>query len=351
MTFTRPTLPDLIDRAAADYEAKLSGVDARLRRSNVAVQARVHSGAVHGLYGFLDWLSKQLMPDTAEAEHLARWASIWGVDRNPAAVATGNVTFTGTDGTAIPAGTVLQRSDGAVVVTTADGTLASGTATVAAETYAAGAGGNTAASTRLTLTLPIAGVNTAATVAAGGLTGGADTESDDELRARLLARIRQPPHGGAEFDYVAWAKEVSGVTRAWVFPGELGAGTVTVRFVRDDDASIIPDAGAVATVQDYIDALRPVTADVTVVAPVAVALDLEISGLSPSNATVKNAIEAEFADLLTREAEPGGTIYLSHLREAISTAAGEFDHVLVSPAANVTHTAGQIAVPGTITWS
>ena len=39
--------------------------------------------------------------------------------------------------------------------------------------------------------------------------------------------------------------------------------------VRDDDASLIPDAGEVATVQAYIDSLRPVTASVTVVAPTA----------------------------------------------------------------------------------
>jgi uncharacterized phage protein gp47/JayE len=78
---------------------------------------------------------------------------------------------------------------------------------------------------------------------------GSDEESTDELRARLLARLQNPPHGGNATDYEAWAKEVSGVTRAWSYPLELGAGTVTVRFVRDDDASPIPDAGEVAAVQ------------------------------------------------------------------------------------------------------
>jgi uncharacterized phage protein gp47/JayE len=351
MPFSRPTLSELIDRAASDIETRLPGTDARLRRSNLNVLARVHAGAVHGLYGYLDWLALQLMPDTAEAEHLARWASIWGVTRKAAAAATGNVTFSGTNGTVISAGTLIQRADGAQFTTDAEGTISAGSATVAVTASVAGADGNTAASTSLTLVSPIAGINTTATVAAGGLSGGSDEEDDDSLRERLISRTQQQPHGGADFDYETWALEVAGVTRAWVYPQELGLGTVTVRFVRDDDVSIIPDAGEVAAVQAYIDARRPVTAAVTVVAPTAVPLDFEISGLNPNNTTVKAAIEAELEDLLRREAEPGGTILISHIREAISAAAGEYDHVLVSPSANVPHTPGQLATMGTITWS
>ena len=63
------------------------------------------------------------------------------------------------------------------------------------------------------------------------------------------------------------------------------------------------------------------------------------------------AIEAEIIDLLRREAVPGGTVLLSHLREAISIAAGEADHALTIPAANVTHATGELAVLGTITWA
>lgn len=350
MPFERPPLADLIERAAADIESRLPGGDARLRRSNLAVLARVHSGAVHGLYGYLAWLALQLMPDTAELEHMDRWAAIWGVTRKAATAAEGNVTLTGTNGAVVPTGTTLQRSDGAQFTVDADATIASGTATATVTAAAAGADGNTEATSALTIVSPIAGVTSACVVAAGGLSGGADTESDEALRARLLDRIQEPPHGGADFDYVKWALEIPGVTRAWCFPLEMGLGTVTVRFVRDDDVSIIPDAGEVAAVQAHIDGLRPVTADVYVVAPAAVALNLTISGLVPATAAVREAIAAELDDLLRREAEPGGTILVSHLREAISIAAGEYDHVLTTPSADVTHTTGQIAVLGTITW-
>lgn len=350
MPFQRPELATLISRAQADIESRLPGADARLRRTLLGVLARIHAGSVHALYGYLDWLAKQLMVDTAEVEHLERWASIWGVARKAAAQASGDVTFTGTDGVTIPAATVLARADGVEYATDADVTIAGGTATAAVTAAEGGADGNADAASSLSLVSPIAGVNSAATVAAGGLTGGTDTEADEDLRTRVLRRIQQPPHGGADFDYVAWALEVAGVTRAWVYPAELGLGTVTVRFMMDDTyADGIPQAADVTAVQDYIDALRPVTAALTVVAPVAVALDLTIA-LEPNTATVQAAVQAELEDLLQREAEPGATILLSHLREAISIAAGETDHDLVSPAADVTHSTGEIPVLGTITW-
>jgi len=349
MSFSRPDLPTLINRAEADIETRLPGADARLRRSNLNVLARVHSGAAHGLYGYLEWIARQVIIDTADGDMLERHASIWGVERKAASPAVGNVTVTGTNGAIVPADSTLARSDGAQYTTDAEATIAGGTATIAVTAVEGGQAGNASAASSLSFDTPIAGVSATATVASGGLTGGADIETDDDLRARLLARIQAPPHGGAQHDYVAWALEVPGVTRAWVYPAELGLGTVTVRFVRDDDASPIPDAGEVAAVQAHIDSVRPVTADVTVVAPIAVPLNFTID-LTPDTAAIRAAVEAELRDLLLRESEPGATILLSHIREAISLASGENDHILSVPAANVTHAVGEMATFGTITW-
>lgn len=350
MPFQRPTLIELKERVAADLDSRLPGSDARLRRSNTAIIATVHAGAVHGLHGHLEYLSKQILPDTAEEEYLERWASIWGVARKEAAAAAGTVTFTGTNGAVIAAGTPLQRSDGAEFTVDVDVVIAAGVAAAAVTAVDAGSACNTAAGSTLTLVSPIAGVNAAVTVTIGGISGGTDIESDDDLRSRLLFAIRQPPHGGADFDYVEWALEVPGVTRAWCYPAYLGAGTVGLAVVCDDQpGGIIPDAAKVQEVQAYIDSLRPVTADVTVWAPIAKPLDLVIE-LAPSTVAVQAAVEAELADLITREAVPNGTIYVSHIREAISLAAGEIDHTLVSPTADFTCVGGEIAVMGAITW-
>src|SRR5690606_18623762 len=126
---------------------------------------------------------------------------------------------------------------------------------------------------------------------------------------------------------------------------------VGVAFVRDDDSgTIIPDPGEVNDVQDYIDDRRPVTATVTVYAPQADPLDFNIS-VTPNTQPVKDAVQAELEDFIRRTAEPGGTLLISQIREAISSAAGEFAHVLHSPLTDQVAASGDIFVMGNITWT
>jgi uncharacterized phage protein gp47/JayE len=350
MAFSRPTLSELIDRITQDLMSRLSLSSPILRRSVAYVLARVMAGAAHMLHGHLEFLAKQLFPGQSDGDYLVRQAGLFGLTRTPAAYATGNVTATGTNGTVIPIGTVLVRADGAEFATTAEATIAAGTATLAVEASVAGQDGNTDAASPLTFQSPIAGVNSAAVVATGGLSGGADEETDSALADRLIERMQSPPHGGNAADYVAWAKEVAGVTRAWCYPLEGGEGKVVVRFVRDNDASIIPDAGEVATVQAYIDAARPVTAAVTVAAPVAVPINYTIA-LTPDTTATRAAVTAKLQDLVLSEAEPGEPILLSHIRNAIGDADGVTNYVLTTPAADVTHAVGEMATHGTITWA
>ena len=351
MPFNRPDLTTIRERIDADIRARMPDAAPELRRTLIGILAAAEAASVHGLYGYQAWIARQLLVDTAEAEMLDRHGSIWGVVRKAATAATGTITLTGLDGSVIPAGTLLQRADGAQFGSDTEVTIAAGTASAAITALEAGTAGNTPAAAQFSLISPVTGVDGTDTADAAGLTGGTDTEPDADYRGRIMDRIREAPHGGNANDYVTWALEVAGVTRAWCYPQELGPGTVTVRFVVDNDAAgPIPDAGQVAELQAYIDSVRPVTADVTVVAPIAVAIDPEIQ-LTPATAAVQAAVQTELADMLAREAEPGGTILLSHIREAISIAAGEADHVLISPAADVTHTTGEFAVLGTITWS
>jgi uncharacterized phage protein gp47/JayE len=347
MAFDRPTLNELIARLKADIESRLDNADASLRRTLLAVLATVEAGAVHGLYGYLAWIALQVMPDTAEAEHLERWTSIWGIRRKQASSATGPISAEGTDGGVVPAGTVWTRPDGVEIAATAEAVIEDGAASVPVQAVAAGANGNTDPGVKLSLSTALAGIKS--TALSDGLTGGADQESDADLRSRVLARIRQAPHGGADFDYAAWALEVSGVTRAWVYPREMGAGTVTVRIMTDDaTADGIPDAATVEAAQAHIDAARPVTADAYVVAPVPDPVNIVVN-LSPNTAAVRAAVKEELDAVILAESEPGSTTLISHIREAISVATGETDHVLVSPTADVEHGLGHIAVPGVYT--
>lgn len=351
MPFNRPTLPALVSRAEADMRSRLAGVDPLLRRNLTSIIARMEAGTAHGLYGYLDWLALQLMPDTAESEHLERWASIWGVFRKASGKAGGMAALTGRAGAVLPAGTIWQRSDAVQYETTAESLIDdAGTGNTPVRALAAGVAGNAPAGVTLSLTLPVDGIVVDA-VAVNGLSGGTEAETDESLRARLLSCIRNPPMGGNKKDYETWALAVPGVTRVFVTAGEMGRGSVTVRFMMDDTyPDGIPEDGDRAAVAAYIEPRRPVTADVYVACPIACALDLR-AVITPDTAAVRRQAEAMFREAVRRDAVPGGTILLSRLNEALSVAVGEEDHAILSPAANVVMpSAGHIAVPGTIEW-
>jgi uncharacterized phage protein gp47/JayE len=351
-TFSRPTFSEILERIKADIDSRLDGADSRLRRSVLSVLAYAMAGIAHGLYGFISWIALQVFPDTAELEFLNRWAAIWGVTRIPATKASGNVTATGVNGTVIVIGTEFSRSDEVTFVSTAEATIASGTATIPVEASIAEENGNTDAAVELEFSSPISDVDSTVTVTGSGLTGGADEESDDSLEARLLDRIQQPPHGGNENDYLQWMSEITGVTRSWVYPLEGGVNSVVVRFMMDNTyVDGIPLAGDVTTADAYIEARRPITADTSVLAPVAVPLNFTIHLNVSDTSAIRLAVQANLQDLITRETEPGGTLYLSRINEAISLATGEFDHTLAAPVANVTNTTGNITTMGTITWT
>lgn len=351
MPFNRPSIDDLVHRLSGDVTPRLPGTDPLLRRSLIGALVRGIAGAFHALYGYLGWIARSVFEDTAEDAELERKASIWGVSQVGAITASGTMTVTGSTGSIVPVDSVWRRGDGVEYRVTAAAVLAAGTAEASIEARVAGASGNGAVGIKLAVVSPIAGVVSEAVVSVA-LAGGADEEGNERLRERLLGRIQNPPLGGASSDYLFWARAAHpDVTRRWVRPLAGGLGTVTVYFMTDDaTANGIPNAATVAAVNAYIAQRRPVTAEVTVAAPVAVELDVTIDMLEPDTAAVRASVEAELADLIVRDAEPGGTILRTHIAEAISSAAGEIDHLLVSPAADVAHVAGRIAVLGTVTW-
>lgn len=358
-----PTLSELRTQVRDDFRARLPGADSLLPASNLRVIGDVYAELTFGLYAWQVSVVRDLMPDTAEGEWLDRRAELRSIQRKPASFATGAVSITGSVGAEVAEGAELRTASGVLVRVTQGKVLGAGVNIVQAEAAASGAAGNLDAGVQLSFTSAIPGVDAAASVAAGGLAGGADAESNASLRARLLARLRRPPQGGAVSDYEAWALEVPGVTRVWVERGAMGPGTVTVRFMMDEVRAAeqgIPQgetaseysagSGDLQTVFDHIAEVRPVTADVFVVAPVAVPLDIEFAALSPDTPAVRAAIAAEIDDMLYRDAEPGEPIRYSRLVEAISIAAGEGHHALVSPLADVPHGPGEIAVSGNIVW-
>ncbi len=351
MPFAPPTQAQVIARCLSDFRAE-AGLNP-LRRSIERALVVALAGQSKGLYTYQTFIFKQCFPTTAEEQYFWRWAAIWDITQKPGTEWQGTATFTGVDGTVIPDGTPLGRSDGAEYETDGDaevGTDVSGEVEVAVRSLETGLTMNLEIGDPLTVTNTIPDLDTDVTVTTVTQTS-EDLETAADGLTRLLQRLRTPPSGGVAGDYVRWALEVPGVTRAW--EESQAPGEVTVSFVRDDDgagAAIIPDGTERTEVQEYVQGKAPITVEVEVATITAFTVVMTITDLVPDTLDVRTAIENAVADFFYREAEVGGTIYVSRLREAISAAAGESSHTLTTPASDVTVTSTQMPIPDTITF-
>ncbi|MFL1478271.1 baseplate J/gp47 family protein [Pseudomonas grimontii] len=346
MPYDIPTLPALITRTEADFER--NAPDA-LRRSDAKAAARAHSGTAFELYGYQQWIAKQSHPATCDEENLLRWAD-WRLEkgRTAAVAATGPIAVTGVSGSLVDVGVVYQYEDGRLYTVTQTTTLVAGAAVVPVTANDVGTIGNLAAGT-LTAVSPVVGVNSTATIGVDGIVGGTDQETVDALRGRVRQAFKNPSKVGNSADFIEWALEVPGVTRAWALPRWMGPGTFGLTFVRDADVSIFPTPAQVAEVQAHLDARRPVTAEVYAFAPIDRVLNFSIK-LTPDSTALRTAVTQSLAALINDEAGADSTLLISHIRGAINNTAGETDHVLTSPNADVVIAINEVASLGVITW-
>lgn len=345
MPYETPTLPDLINRAQND----LAG-DQALRRADAQVLSRVHAGATFGLYGYLGWIYRQMFPHTCDDEVLPEHGLLRPIPEwREATPASGPVLARGAAGSVLRQGTLYQSAYGVRYRVTAD-TWLDGETVVPVQAVDAGAAGNLDGGAALSLVSPVAGVVSAATVAPEGLTGGSDRETPSAYRERLLRSYRITPRGGSADDYETWAMEVPGVTRAWCVRRWVGPGTVAVFFVRDGDPDPIPGPARCAEVQEYIERQQSVIPELYVLPPVQVPVVYRIRA-TPDTVAVRAAIERSLQALHAAEADLGAGLLISHIREAISGAAGERDHVLYEPTDNVPAATNELLTFGGVIWS
>jgi uncharacterized phage protein gp47/JayE len=348
--FNRPQLDEIQDRVFTVLDENLPESSARIPYTPLNLLATAAVGLSHEMYGYLEWVAKQTNIQDCEGEQLDKYGRIWGVYRIPSSYNNSTVEITGSNGQNIFAGTEIQALGSKKYVTLSDAVISGGKATVTVLATVAGSAYNLPDGTQAALSIAQSGVNSKCQVI-GTLALGADEELDTLYRQRILDRITMPPHGGNAKDYVDWCKQVSGVTRVWPVGKARGKGTVDIRFAMDGlRPSGIPNAGDVANVQAYLDTVTPITADVIVYAPVAVPVDIVISGLEPNTDTAKAAIAAELADLFDTRSDLGGTMYFNWLYDTVSNAISVDHFLITSPTTNVTCLAGQLLTLGNIIY-
>ena len=350
----KPTLAELRERAAADIAANVDGADDALRFRVLSVLSSVIAGMGDEVLRRVEYLLRQVFIADCDEDFLVRHGQEIGIPRKPPARAEGSATVDASlAGAVIPAGALLKRADGVSYTVSADTIVGNdGVAVFPIVANDAGEEGNDPPFSALSFTSPVAGVASRATVASGGVTGGADIEDAASYRARLLAYIRTSPAGGCDADYVNWALSCDGVSRAWCSPCEMGPGTVTVRFVMDGVyENGIPTAADVERVRAAVAAKAPVTAILYVLSPVADPVDFVFASLSPATLAARQAVAENLRALVLDSAvAPGGVLRLSKIRAAISNATGNEDFELVSPSSDIECAAGHLIVMGDITW-
>lgn len=199
--------------------------------------------------------------DETSGRFLDKNAAGYGITRKPGTMASVLLTFTGSAGTTIPAGTLCVTQDGLGFATDEALTLGeSGSGTVTATADAVGTAYNVPAGAIVSTQQAVNGVTALTNEEAA--TGGTDPETDAALFARLDAYKKTPPTSGNDRHYHQWALAVNGVGAASVIRCWDGPGTVKVIIA---DMALRPvEEELRAEVAAYIETQRPVTAEVTV---------------------------------------------------------------------------------------
>lgn len=148
------------------------------------------------------------------------------------------------------------------------------------------------------------------------LSGGAEAESVDELRDRVLGWLGARPGAGNVEDYRQWARETPGVriADAFVYPGLRGANSVDVVPFSVESSRI---TGAVTNerIADYLAEVAPMNDDVLVVGltfdgtDVDVTMELEMGeGFEPDWSGSFTTDSGSTATIVKLTADPFGTI-------------------------------------------
>ena len=228
------TFSDILERLTNAIKTKETLIEGFFTMTNLRAVAQEFNIA----YAYIKYVEGNYALSSATDAFLDMRASDYGITRKSATFATGRAIIKGSDGVTIPAGTILTGAGRYSVINTSR--IIGGQAIVEIEALEAGAAGNVQAGVINKLETEINGVQSV--INEMPLSGGSDLETDDELRARVYQKIRNPK---------IWASSVDGVGKVKVFPLWNGAGTVKVSILGGDNRKATSEL--VQKVQAYID--------------------------------------------------------------------------------------------------
>ncbi len=250
------------------------------RGSDAWMWARGLAYILQGLDAQAAQNARDILPDQASDEAVARFGNVYGVPRRPGVGAQFTVVVTGAPSTtfAVPVGSALAWTDGTLYSPLAPSvtTDVSGNANLDVEATTTGASTTRDAGDVLTWQSAPAGLSPTATVSTS-ITTGADVESIGDWAQRIIGRLRERPGSGNRSDWKAWVEAFTGldIRDVWVYPrirppasapglGEpetLGCVTIVVagpsQGDRPDNTRVLGGTagGTLGTVKAYINGL------------------------------------------------------------------------------------------------
>lgn len=321
-----PTTKDLNDEIIDDLAASFGQSIPILPKAFLRVIAKVLAGKLAISFRYSAFTLLQLFVAHASFEEttvrgkrirpLVEWGRLLGEgDPTPAVRSELAVAVTVTNQTGfLRAGAQLLFEDTGVLYTTVfDVPLnaAEVSVTVRATAEYAGAIGDLPADSILRFANPLPNVGNARVVSVA--VAGADAETADAYRGRIIRRTKARPQGGAYADYREWAESVSGIVRAYPYTGT-APGTVEIYCEATEASSGSPDGiptgPQLTAVLNAINlnnvsgkaTRRPANAAPLVLPISRTGFDLTIIGLSPIDEELKDAIEVAVDEYLrTRE--------------------------------------------------
>lgn len=322
-------------------------------REGCDLSARLYALAaqVYSLYVQADWVVRQAFPQTAEGEYLDRHAQLRGLARKPAVAAEGSVLFTARDaseaGREIPQGTVCMTAGLVRFETTKSAVIPAGERTAEAPVRALepGKSGNVSAGAIVSMAVAPFGISSCTNPEP--CAGGADGESDEELRERVLETFKRLPNGANAAFYQQGALSFDQVAAATVICRPRGVGTVDVI---PATLAGVPGQELLDEMKAYFDERREIAVELQVKASttkkVNITVQVEVEeGRNKDEvlARVKEAIQGWFTGRLL-----GQRILRAKLGEIVYHCEGVANYSVTAPTADVAITESELPVLGTL---
>ncbi len=289
---------------------ELSGYDAE-RFSDIGIRIKLLAGEIFSLSSEIDWIKKQMFPNTASGKQLDLHAQQRGLERRKGNKAVGQIVFkldTPLEYTiTIPKGTICTTSDGTLNFVTIDDSVIMQGGTFAYVDCEAEQSGVRYNVPPKSITTIVTYFSVGITISnASSFTEGTDDESDEELRQRIIYSMRNIPNGANKEYYISLVKSVDGIQSAKVIGSSDEAGKISIYV---GGRGCIPSEEAYRRAQIAVRDNKAIGVNTDIIKAQAAGVNVDVS-ISTENgydfdtvqSNVKNAVTEFFNNLSVGEA-------------------------------------------------